>query len=143
MSVRSLDVRCFDEHAGVLIDGAESLELAYSYTWRAGGHPSLSQSLPLEGFYGGAAVESFFGPEYVRSRHLGRLIDDAGLGAAAVRRRLRSFAIEAPSAAHQVRNVLVADGWDAPVLTRVVEIVERRTGLLTEIAVPTPQVRSG
>jgi serine/threonine-protein kinase HipA len=77
-------------------------------------------------------------PDYVRSRHLDRLIDNAGLGAAAVRRRLRSFAAEAPAAARQVRNVLAADGWDAPVLARVVEVVEQRADLLTEIAAARP-----
>ncbi|MGO9448577.1 MAG: type II toxin-antitoxin system HipA family toxin [Solirubrobacteraceae bacterium] len=73
-------------------------------------------------------------PEYVRSRHLDRLIDGAGLGAAAVRRRLRGFAAEAPAAARQARKDLAADGWDAPVLARVIETVEQRAAWLMEIA---------
>ncbi len=77
-------------------------------------------------------------PEYVRSRHLDRLIDGAGLGAAPVRRRLRGFATDAPAAARQARKDLVADGWDAPVLARVVEIVEQRSAWLVEIAASSP-----
>ena len=61
MSVRTLDVWCADEHAGVLTDGAQGLELAYTDAWHAGGHPPLSQSLPLDGSYDRVAVEAFFG----------------------------------------------------------------------------------
>jgi serine/threonine-protein kinase HipA len=75
-------------------------------------------------------------PDYVQSRHLDRLSEDAGLGAAAVRRRLRGLAEEAPPAARQARKTLAADGWEAPVLLRIVEIVEQRAARLMEIAAP-------
>lgn len=75
-------------------------------------------------------------PDYVRSRHLDRLIADAGLGGAAARRRLRSLARDAPGAARDACDELASAGWDAPVLSRVVEIVEQRAGWLEELAAP-------
>lgn len=83
-------------------------------------------------------------PDYVRSRHLDRLVESAGLGASAVRRRLRQFAAQAPVAAHQARSELAAAGWEAPVLLRIVEIVEQRAAWLTEIAASSrPRVGGG
>jgi serine/threonine-protein kinase HipA len=73
-------------------------------------------------------------PDYVRPRHLDRLLDDAGLGAAAARRRLRGLAKDAPAAVSEARETLRGEGWEAPVLMRVAEIVERRAAQLTEIA---------
>ena len=74
-------------------------------------------------------------PDYVRARHLDILLTDAGLGAAAARRRLRTLADDAPSAVRAAKDELTALGWDAPVLGRIVEIVDRRAHLLGEIAV--------
>jgi serine/threonine-protein kinase HipA len=83
-------------------------------------------------------------PHYVRSRHFDRLVEDAGLGASAARRRLRRLAAEAPAAARQARSALAADGWEAPVLSRIVEIVEQRAAWLEEIAAPSSRrVSSG
>ncbi len=73
-------------------------------------------------------------PDYVRPRHLDRLLGDAGLGAASARRRLRGLADDAPSAARAARDALRADGWDAPVLDRLIEIVAERAGWLAAIA---------
>jgi serine/threonine-protein kinase HipA len=75
-----------------------------------------------------------YGPDYVESRHLDRLLNDAGLGVAAARRRLRAHAEVAPAAARDVRARLVADGWDRPVLERIVAIVVRRAARLTALA---------
>lgn len=75
-------------------------------------------------------------PNYVRSRHLDRMVDAAGLGPALARRELRRLADDAPSAARAVRAELAADGWDDPVLDTVLEIVDRRAAWLTEIAAP-------
>ena len=75
-------------------------------------------------------------PDYVRARHLDRMLSDAGLGAAATRRRLRGLAERAPEAAHEARAQLADEGWDLPVTGRVVEIVERRAGQLADIAGP-------
>lgn len=81
-------------------------------------------------------------PDYVRSRHLDQLSEEAGLGPAAARRRLRGLARDAPAAAHQAQKALLADGWEAPVLLRIVEIVEQRATWLMEIAAPSlPRVR--
>jgi serine/threonine-protein kinase HipA len=77
-------------------------------------------------------------PEYVRRRHLDRLCDAAGLGAATVRRRLLAMAREAPEAARLVRAVLAQDGWDHPVLDTVLSIVDRRAAQLAAIAGPRP-----
>jgi serine/threonine-protein kinase HipA len=75
-------------------------------------------------------------PDYVHRRHLDRLCADAGLGGAAVRRRLSAMAREAPEAARAVRAGLVEDGWDDPVLDVVLGIVDRRAAHLTALAGP-------
>jgi hypothetical protein len=75
-------------------------------------------------------------PEYVRARHLDRLLADAELGGAPARRRLRSMAADAPLAAREVRSELGREGWDAPVLERIVEVVDERAGWLADIAKP-------
>jgi len=77
-------------------------------------------------------------PDYVRRRHLDRLCDAAGLGGAAVRRRLLAMAREAPEAARRARAVLAEDDWDHPVLDAVLAIVDRRARQLAEIAGPRP-----
>ncbi len=75
-------------------------------------------------------------PDYVRRRHLDRLCEAAGLGGAAVRRRLLAMAREAPNAARTVRAALAEDGWDDPVLDTVLQVVDRRAAHLTELASP-------
>jgi serine/threonine-protein kinase HipA len=75
-------------------------------------------------------------PEYVRRRHLDRLCEAAGLGGAAVRRRLLAMAREAPDAARIVRAALADDGWDDPVLDTILGVVDRRAAHLATIAAP-------
>ncbi len=84
-------------------------------------------------------------PEYVRPRHLDRLLDDAGLGVAPARRRLRSLAERAPTHAVAARAALAEQGFDAPVLATIEQIIGRRAVLLLEIAAPAkaPLRRSG
>lgn len=77
-------------------------------------------------------------PDYVRARHLDRLLGDAGLGVAASRRRLRALAAEAPAAGAAVRTALANEGWDSDVLEQVQAIVEQRSEWLSEIAVAAP-----
>jgi len=57
----TLDVWCFGELAGTLIDAPDGLAFAYASAWRDGGHPPLSQALPLSGAFGAEAVHAFFG----------------------------------------------------------------------------------
>lgn len=76
-------------------------------------------------------------PNYVRARHLDQMLDEAGLGVAAARRRLRKLAQRAVGASRAAGPELVAEGWDAPVLGRVVAIVEQRVEWLLEITAPT------
>jgi serine/threonine-protein kinase HipA len=73
-------------------------------------------------------------PDYLERRHLDRMLSDAELGVAAARRRLRAHAAAAPAAARDVHAGLVADGWDKPVLARIVAIVDRRAARLTALA---------
>jgi serine/threonine-protein kinase HipA len=75
-------------------------------------------------------------PEYVRARHLDRLFDEAGLGAAAARRRLRAMARDAPGAARRAREQLTQTGWDAPILERIVELIDERAQWLATITAP-------
>jgi hypothetical protein len=70
-----------------------------------------------------------------------KLLDDVALSflvgnhdAAAARRRLRAHAAVAPAIARDVQAQLVADGWDKPVLERIVAIVIRRAARLTALA---------
>jgi hypothetical protein len=73
-------------------------------------------------------------PDYVRRRHLDRLCESAGLGGAAVRRRLLAMAREAPDAARVVRAALAEQGWDDPVLDTVLDVVDRRAAQLAALA---------
>ena len=77
-------------------------------------------------------------PDYVRSRHLNQLLEHAGLGPAAARRRIRALAHKAPLAAHQAYASLEKEGWSDPVLTRIVRTVEKRATQMLEIAAPAP-----
>jgi HipA-like protein len=61
MADRTLEVWCFDEHAGVLVDEPVGLQLIYAESWLAATRPPLSHSLPLDGSYTAAAVAAFFG----------------------------------------------------------------------------------
>lgn len=75
-------------------------------------------------------------PDYVRSRHVDRLLSDAGLGPAAARRLLRALARDAPTAAEASRAALVAAGWDAEALRRITDIVTQRAAWLVDLATP-------
>lgn len=77
--------------------------------------------------------------DYVRDRHLDRMLKEAGLGVAPARRRLRTLAEEAPGAAREARRRLTADGWGSDVLEEIVKVVERRSRMLAEIARPRPR----
>lgn len=77
-------------------------------------------------------------PDYVRSRHLDGLFDDAGLSAAASRRRLRRLAREAPAAVRKARQELAHAGWNAPVLGTIVELVDQRATWMTDITARSP-----
>jgi serine/threonine-protein kinase HipA len=81
--------------------------------------------------------------DYLRSRHLDRLLDDAGLGAAAARRRLLSHAEAAPRIARAVRDVFTDDGWDAPVLDRIIALIDDRAKILDDLATPPGAARRG
>ena len=73
-------------------------------------------------------------PQYVRPRHLLRLLADAGLGAAPSRRRLRALAQRAPAAAAEARAALADTGWAAEVLDGILDVVGSRAGMLAELA---------
>ncbi len=92
-------------------------------------YPGLSRKMAM-------SIGGEYRPDYVQPRHLDRLLDEAGLGPAAARRRIRALAAAAPAAAREARAQLASEGWDAPVLARVVETVERRAARLLEIAAP-------
>src|SRR5205809_7705715 len=61
MAERTLEVWCFEARAGVLSDEPSGLAFIYAESWRAGGRPRLSHSMPLDGSYRTAAVGAFFG----------------------------------------------------------------------------------
>jgi serine/threonine-protein kinase HipA len=75
-------------------------------------------------------------PDYVRSRHLDRLFDEAGLGTAAARRRLRGLAQAAPAAARKVHEQLGRAGWDAPILEQIIVLIDQRSQWMLDLAAP-------
>lgn len=77
--------------------------------------------------------------DYVRDRHLEGMYEQADLGAAAARRRLRRLAGQAPAAAHAARRELILDGFGSDVLDEVVKVVESRARALAEITAPPPR----
>jgi serine/threonine-protein kinase HipA len=72
-------------------------------------------------------------PDYLRRRHLDRMLADAGLGAAAARRRLRSLAARGPSVIADVRREIAREFWDDPHLDRIVVMSTERAAQLTAI----------
>jgi serine/threonine-protein kinase HipA len=72
---------------------------------------------------------------YVRRRHVEQFASETGLGAAAVLRRLRTFAKSAASGAESLAGELRAAGRHRPVIDRIVATVtERAARLETELA---------
>jgi serine/threonine-protein kinase HipA len=69
-------------------------------------------------------------PDYVRRRHLERMLADAGLGVAPALRRLRSLAERAPGAVADARRELVARAWDDAQLDKLVARTEGRASAL-------------
>lgn len=79
------------------------------------------------------SIGTEYRPDHVRTRHLEAMLTDAGLAVPAAKRRLRRIAVDAPGAAAAAREDLARRGWDAPVLERIVGIVEQRSRWLTQI----------
>ena len=77
-------------------------------------YPGLSRKMAM-------SIGGEYRPDYVQPRHLNQFLEQAGLGPAAARRRIRVLADAAPSAAHQASASLAEEGWSAPVLARIVE----------------------
>lgn len=71
-------------------------------------------------------------PDWVRRRHIARMAAGAGLGEAAVRRRMRQLARVARDQAAELLEQFRARGADRPVLERVVALVRSRGLHLTE-----------
>jgi hypothetical protein len=71
--------------------------------------------------------------DYVRGRHLNRLLEETELGPAAARRRLRGLARSAPAAARDAAASLRGQGWDGDIVAELLDLVERRAGRLDEI----------
>ncbi len=84
------------------------------------------------------SVGGEYRPDYIRPRHLQRLLKDAGLGAAPSRRRLRALAERAPAAAAAARAALADMGWNAAVCEVIEDVVAQRAGWLLEIAAAAP-----
>lgn len=72
-------------------------------------------------------------PDYVRGRHLDRMLERGGLGKALGRRRMRRVAEAAPAAASALRAAFVAEGWDAGVLGEIEAVIGRRSQQLIDI----------
>jgi serine/threonine-protein kinase HipA len=100
-------------------------------------YPGLSRKMAM-------SIGGEYRPDYVQPRHLNQLLEQAGLGPAAARRRIRALAEAAPTAAHQANASLTEEGWSASVLARIVETVKKRASRMLEIAAPAPaRVRAG
>jgi serine/threonine-protein kinase HipA len=92
-------------------------------------YPGLSRKMAM-------SIGGEYRPDHVRPRHLNQFLEQAGLGPAAARRRIRKLADDAPAAARHVHASLAKEGWDAPVLGRIVETVEKRASQMWDIAAP-------
>ena len=75
-------------------------------------------------------------PDYVESRHVDRLLESAGLGVGAARRRLRGVAARAPAAAVEARRLADEGGWDCRTVEQIEAIVAERAGWLARITAP-------
>jgi serine/threonine-protein kinase HipA len=77
VSNRRLEVFCFEERAGELLDEMDGLTFAYDESWLGRDMPPLSQSLPLDGTFARDAASAFFGgllPEGAQREFLIRLL---------------------------------------------------------------------
>ena len=79
-------------------------------------------------------------PDYVRPRHLARLLAEAKLGPAATRRRLSRVAERAPEAATRARRAVAEAGWDVDVLATIEAIVRTRAAWLEALTEPVETV---
>jgi serine/threonine-protein kinase HipA len=79
------------------------------------------------------SIGTEYRPPYVRARHFDALLQAAGLGPAAARRRVADLATRAPDHALAARAALAQGGWDAPVLGRIVDTVADRATWLAEV----------
>lgn len=82
-------------------------------------YPGLSRKMAMK--LGGE-----YRPPYVRRRHIDRFADGAGLGPAAVRRRMVRLARAAPDVASDVLHRYREDGRAKPILERVVDTIDQR-----------------
>jgi serine/threonine-protein kinase HipA len=71
--------------------------------------------------------------DWVEARHLTRLLEAARLGPAAARARIRRLAGAAPEAARQERESFREDGWEHPILDRVLNVIDARAERLLAI----------
>ncbi len=78
MSGPRLEIFCFEERAGELVDEADGLSFAYDETWLSRDRPPLSLSLPLDGAFARGAPAAYFGgllpegePRELLARRLG------------------------------------------------------------------------
>jgi serine/threonine-protein kinase HipA len=72
--------------------------------------------------------------DYVRARHLDALLQEAGLAAAAGRRRVRDIASRAPREARATFEELRERGWAPPLASELLDVIVQRAGWLVEIA---------
>ena len=79
------------------------------------------------------SIGTEYRPPYVRARHFDALLQAAGLGPAAARRRVADLAASAPDLALTARAALAREGWDAPVLGRIADTVAERATWLAEV----------
>jgi serine/threonine-protein kinase HipA len=79
---------------------------------------------------------SAYDPNYANAGHLTTFLQDAGLGVAASRRRLRNLAARAPETAAVIRATFTADSWDRETLAGIEAVIARRAKLLTHLTEP-------
>jgi serine/threonine-protein kinase HipA len=83
-------------------------------------YPGLSRKMAMK-------IGGEYRPDYVRRRHIDRFAEAAGLGPAAVRRRMLFLAEYAPRFAHALRERTAAEAADAATLDRIVGVVAERS----------------
>lgn len=110
-----------------LLYRSSSVELAPLYdVLSTASYPQLARKMAMK-------IGGEYRPEYVERRHIDRLLESAGLAPAASRAWLASVAEQAPDAARAVRRRIAHDGWDHPILDRVLEVIDRRSERLSQL----------
>ncbi len=94
-------------------------------------YPGLARKMAMK-------IGGEYRPDYVRSRHLERMLAATELGPRPARRRIEAMAQNAPAGARAVRAEFAASGWDHDILDAIIAVIDRRAAQLGDITTAAP-----